>query len=531
MRMFIAAFGVIACASAVFAEPTSAQRCEAIAKLALPDVAITSATLQTTGALKSDLGGTLTNLPLFCRVIGDATPTPRSHIGFEVWLPVDGWTGRYVQVGNGGLAGVIFHELMAQMLGRGHAVAATDDGHKGSPIDGSWAIGEPEKVRDFAERAVHVTNGIGKRVTTEYYGDRARHSYFFGCSEGGREALIAAQRFPEDFDGIVAGAPGNDWNNLLTAFVWNAQALHRDEGTFIPPDRLPAIQAAALAACDATDGVKDGIVSQPDRCKFDPRVLACGKAPADACLTQPQIDALARIYGGAHEPDGKPILAGYVPSGENEVAAMGGGVRQYIFGAAPGQSLNVAFATGYFGGLVFETRDWDFRKFDFARDLPIARAKLAASLDATDPDLSTFRKRGGKLLQYHGLLDGSIPPAMSTDYHARVVERMGGRANTDEFYRLFLAPGVLHCGFGPGPNAFGNLGPPGPPDAEHDTLRAVERWVERGVAPAHIIATKYVADDPSRGVQMTRPLCPHPQGAHWDGKGDTNTAASFRCAD
>jgi feruloyl esterase len=288
--MFIAAFGVIACASAVFAEPTSAQRCEAIAKLALPDVAITSATLQTTGALKSDLGGTLTNLPLFCRVIGDATPTPRSHIGFEVWLPVDGWTGRYVQVGNGGLAGVIFHELMAQMLGRGHAVAATDDGHKGSPIDGSWAIGEPEKVRDFAERAVHVTNGIGKRVTTEYYGDRARHSYFFGCSEGGREALIAAQRFPEDFDGIVAGAPGNDWNNLLTAFVWNAQALHRDEGTFIPPDRLPAIQAAALAACDATDGVKDGIVSQPDRCKFDPRVLACGKAPADACLTQPQIE-------------------------------------------------------------------------------------------------------------------------------------------------------------------------------------------------------------------------------------------------
>jgi feruloyl esterase len=203
-------------------------------------------------------------------------------------------------------------------------------------------------------------------------------------------------------------------------------------------------------------------------------------------------------------------------------------VRQYAFGGASGQSLQVAFATGYFGGFVFERRDWDFRKFDFGHDLATAREKLGRTMDATDPDLSKFRQRGGKLIQYHGLLDGSIPPAMSTHYYDRVVSQLGD--NIRSFYRLFLAPGVLHCGFGPGPNAFGNLGPRGPADAEHDTLIALERWVEQGVAPDNIIATKYVDDDPRKPVKMTRPLCPYPQVARWDGKGDVNRSESFSCA-
>ena len=505
--------------------------CTDLAAFELPDVTITAANVQSGGSFKTDLGQTLTGLPPFCRVTGFATPTPQSRIGFEVWLPESGWSGRYVQVGNGGLAGIIFHPLLAQMLERGHAATSTDNGHQGNPFDGSWAIGAPERVRDFAERAVHVTTGIGKRITAQYYGSKAKHSYFFGCSEGGREALIAAQRYPEDFDGIVAGAPANYWTDLLTSFVWNSQALHGDAASFIPPDKLPLIQKAALAACDKSDGIEDGVVAAPDRCQFDPAVLACDAGSTDQCLTHVQVDALRKIYGGLRDPQsGRMIAPGYVPSGENETSPMGGGLRAYAFGAAPGAAAQVLFAKGYYGGFVFEDKNWDFRNFDFVNDTAKARAKLGALMDASNPDLSAFRKRGGKLIQYHGLLDGSIPPAMSARYYDDVVEHMGSIDATQDFYRLFLAPGVLHCGFGPGPNAFGNLGPRGPANAEHDTLLALQKWVERGVAPSQIIATKYAGDDPANGVQSTRPLCVYPQVAKWNGSGPIERGESFRCA-
>jgi feruloyl esterase len=505
--------------------------CEQLSGLKLPEAKITAATLETSGSFKSDLGQTMTGLPPFCRVTGVATPTAQSQIGFEVWLPLSNWSGRYVQVGNGGLAGIIFHPLLGQMLERGHAATSTDNGHKGNPFDGSWAIGEPEKVRDFAERAVHVTTDAGKRITAEYYGSKAKRAYFFGCSEGGREALIAAQRYPADFDGIVVGAPANYWTDLLTGFVWSSQALHKDPATFIPPDKLPLIQQAALAACDKDDGVDDGIVSAPDRCKFDPAVLACRVGTTDQCLTQPQVDALRKLYAGLRDPQsGQEIAPGYVPSGENETSAMGGGLRAYAFGGAPGASAQVLFAKGYYGGFVFENKDWDFRSFDFTSDTAKARTKLGALMDASNPDLSAFRKRGGKMIQYHGLLDGSIPPAMSVRYYDDVIKSTGGLPATQDFYRLFLAPGVLHCGFGPGANAFGNLGPRGPADAEHDTLFALEKWVEHGVAPSQIIATKYVDDDPAKGVKSTRPLCAYPRVAKWNGSGSIEKSESFSCA-
>jgi feruloyl esterase len=498
----------------------------------MPDVIVTSAQSHSAGTFKTELGQTFEDVPAFCRVIGYATPTPKSRIGFEVWLPLQGWNGRYTQVGNGGLAGVIFHQLLVQMVQRGYATASTDNGHQASPIDGRWAIGAPEKVRDFADRAIHVTSGIGKAVTAKYYETAAKRSYFFGCSEGGREAMIEAQRDPEAFDGIVAGAPAADWTGLMAGFVASAQALHQDPKTFIPVDKLPMIQAAALEACDASDGVKDGLVSSPGSCRFDPKVLACTTSAGGDCLTPPQVEALTRLYAGLRDArSGEVIAPGYVPSGENETGPIGGGLRQYAFGAAPGQSLHAAFATGYFGGFVFEKADWDFRKFDFDKDLAFARKKLGAMMDATNPDLSAFQKRGGKLIHYHGLLDGSIPPAMSTRHYDKVVAKVGTRTATLDFYRLFLAPGVLHCGYGPGPNSFGNIGPRGPADADHDTLLALERWVEQGVAPAKIIATKYVDDEARKGVQMTRPLCAYPQVARWMGKGQATDAMSFSCVD
>lgn len=503
-----------------------AEQCAALSKFEMANVSITSAASQTAGTLTLETGQKIPGLPAFCRVVGVATPTPQSKIGFEVWLPEQNWSGRYVQAGNGGLAGVIFHPVLAQLLQRGHATASTDNGHQASPIDGTWAIGQPEKVRDFAERAVHVTSDIAKALVAQFYAKPAQRSYFFGCSEGGREALIAAQRYPEAFDGIVAGAPASDWTNLMTGFVWRGQALHGSPEGFIPESKLPLIQVAAMKACDAKDGVEDGLVSDAS-CRFDPRELECRGSSTDQCLTKAQLSSLERLYSDLRDPKTNMVISpGYVPSGENETGPIGGGVRQYAFGAAPGQSLQVAFSTGYFGGFVFERRDWDFRSFDLTRDVATAREKLGTLMDATDPDLTKLRKHGVKLLQYHGLLDGSIPPAMSTHYFDRVQARMG---NTQDYYRLFLAPGVLHCGFGPGPNVFGNLGSPGK-DAEHDTLFALERWVEQGVAPASIIATKYTDDDPRKPALRTRPLCPYPQVAKWDGKGDVDRSESFKCA-
>jgi feruloyl esterase len=519
MKNIIALALLMSAATLAHATDDATGACEQMKSFTMDGVVIDSAAPERSGTFATSLGTTLDDLPAFCRVVGHVTPTPQSRIGFEVWLPEKNWSGRYVQVGNGGLAGVIFHQLLGQMVERGHATASTDNGHSASPVDGRWAIGQPEKVRDHAERAVHLLSDIGKKITAEYYDNAAKHAYFFGCSEGGREALIEAQRFPQDFDGIVAGAPAHYWTDLLNGFLVSGQALHKDPASFIPPAKLPIIQQAALGACDAKDGVKDGLVSAPDQCNFDPQGLACKSGGDESqCLTAPQVAALKKLYS-----------LGYVPSGENETAAMGGGVRQYAFGAAPGQSLQIMFATGYFGGFVFEQPDWDYRTYDFTKGLETARTKLGALMDASKTDLGEFNRRGGKLIQYHGLLDGSIPPSMSTKYYDGVVRQSGGVSKTQEFYRLFLAPGVLHCGFGPGPNAFGNLGPLPPADAGHDTLLALQKWVEEGVAPARIVATKYVDDDPAKGVKSTRPLCPYPQTALWDGKGKTEASDSFAC--
>lgn len=503
---------------------TPAAHCEALAELPIGDVTIEVAEAVTGGSFKDAAGAVYPALPPFCRVVGFSTPRPASRIGFEVWLPLENWNGRYVQGGNGGLGGVIFHLELADLLRRGYATAATDNGHQASPVDGRWAIGQPDKVRDFAERAVHETRWIAGRVVERLYGKPAKRHYFYGCSEGGREAHIAAQRYPDDFDGIVAGAPANDWTALLASFASNAKAIHGQAETFVPPAKLALVQQAAIAACDAGDGVKDGLVGRPLDCGFDPATLACRDgADAAGCLTAPQLASMQKLYAGVRMPAGDALLSpGYSPGGEAELSPIGGGVRSYQFGEAPGQSLGVLFATGFFGGFVHENPAWDFRTFDLQKDVALAREKVGF-LDATDPRaLGAFAKRGGKLLQYHGWFDGSIPPRASVDFYTRA-------GDVDDFYRLFMAPGVLHCGFGPGPNAFGALGAPAPADADHDVMFALQRWVEEGIAPERVVATKYVEDNPAKGIARQMPLCPWPKQAAWDGSGDPNAAASYRC--
>jgi len=338
--------------------------------------------------------------------------------------------------------------------------------------------------------------------------------------------LMEAQRFPDDYDGIVAGAPANFWTHLVTGAAWNNRNLLTDSSSYISSNKLPAISAAAIAACDAEDGLADGIISEPMQCHFDPAKLKCMGPESDACLTDPQIIALKKVYAGPQTSGGQKIFPGYMPGGE-----LGpGGWGLWITGPAPMRSLQFAFGTHFFSDMVFGDSNWDFRKFKLDEDVKSADTKMAAILNATDPDLRRFRKRGGKLIMYHGWSDAAISPVNSIDYYESVVAGMGGE--TRDFIQLYMVPGLQHCFMGPGPNSFGQVsnGPQG--DADHDILSAVERWVENGVAPAKIIATKYENDlDSSQGVKMTRPLCPYRQAAVYDGKGNPNDAASFACSD
>jgi Tannase and feruloyl esterase len=434
-------------------------------------------------------------------------------------------------MGSGGLAGSINLYTLATAMKNGFAAAGTDDGHEGQGTDGSWAIGHPEKVVDFGYRAVHETSLKAKAIIAAFYQKAPRYSYFNGCSEGGREALMEAQRFPEDFNGILAGAPAHYWTQLMAAFAWNAQTLGNPD-SYLSPAKRTAVQNAALAACGAQGGVKDKFIKDPMRCQFDPSILLCKGADSDSCLTAPQVEAMKKIYAGAKDPKtGKQISAGYEPGAEGEAGIPGIAFASYVFGAGPGMSLDAMFSTAFYSSFVFEDPKWKVAQLNFDSDIGKTDAKVGATLNASNPDLQPFRAHGGKLIQFHGWNDGSPPPLHSVEYFESVAAKMGGTAKTQDFYRLFMVPGMMHCGSGEGPNIFGNFLDFAPkPDPEHNIFVSLENWVENGKAPDEIIATKYNGDDATKGVEMTRPLCPYPQQAKWKGSGDTSDAANWACA-
>lgn len=508
------------------------QPCEKLAELKLPHSTITSALSTPAGQVAATFGGAPIQTPARCVVKGIARPTSDSEIKFEVWLPTAGWNGRYQQLGNGGWAGGIPTQPLAVSVQRGYAAAGTDDGHESTGAAGaSWAIGHPEKLIDFGYRALHETNQQAKAIISAFYGKDAARSYFFGCSDGGREALMEAQRYPEDFDGIIAGAPAYDWSHHFTGFIWNEQALLKDAASAIPPTKLPMIQAAALAVCDGNDGVKDGLVEDPRTCRFDPSVLTCKGADAPECLTAPQVAALKKIYEGPKNPrTGKQIYPGYPPS----VEGVPGAWSPWIITNPPDKAIQFAFGNSYYGHAVFETQSWDFRELNFDSDVQYGDDKAGHIINANNPDLRSFRAHGGKLIQYHGWADAAIAPVSSIDYYEKVTAflnrypdaRVASRRPVNEFYRLFMVPGMSHCAGGIGPNKFGNGLPAG--DAEHDVVVALEQWVEKGVAPDKIIGTGTVVGQTSK--TLTRPLCPYPQVAQYNGTGDPNSAASFTCA-
>ncbi len=490
-----------------------ASTCETLASLELKDTRIDAAEIVAAGAYKPakpffiPMPAPYAELPAFCRVAGRIAPTPDSSIAFEVWLPAADWNGKLVAVGNGGYSGEIWFPFMAAPLAAGYVAASTDTGHEGSALDASFALNHPEKVVDFGYRAVHELAAKAKAISVAFYGSPPRRAYWSGCATGGRQGLTEAQRYPADFDGIIAGAPANYMTRLSAKYVVASQVIHKEPGNFVPEDKLKTLHGAVLAACDALDGVKDGVIENPLRCDFDPASLRCADADQPSCLTAKQVASAEALYRPMVNPRTQVTLfPGLSPGSEL-------GWNGPIGAMVPELST---LATGIFEFIVFKKKGWNYRTFDVARDLPVAEDGAGLVMDAIDPNLAPFFDRGGKLLQYHGWADPGIPPLNSIGYYESVRGAVIGsdidRAEFEKSYRLFMVPGMDHCGGGDGPNRF-------------DTLKTLDAWVETGKPPESIVASRT-----KDGVERTRPLCPYPAVAVYRGQGSTDDAASFFCS-
>jgi feruloyl esterase len=472
--------------------------CEQLASLALPNATITDARM-----VPDAVSAAKQPVPAHCRVAATLKPSADSEIKIEVWLPAANWNGKFMAIGNGAFNGTLnfavgFDASMTGALTRGYATSSTDTGHTGNTA--SWAIGHPEKIVDFGYRAVHEMTTAAKRIITAHYDQAPKFSYWNGCSAGGRQGMKAAQQFPEDFNGIIAGAPGLDWTSRAARAVQLEKALQSNEPARLLQADRQLLHAAVVNACDARDGARDGLIEDPQRCEFDPKVLACAGSSGGACLQPSQIDTAKLIYSNEINPKTRRVIAGLAPGSELGWTDLGWtasaretGLDQFRF-------------------IVWSDPAWTVSKFNFATDIVRAEDVDAGIINALDPNLKPFIDRGGKLIQYHGWSDPQISPYNSTQYYQRVVDAMGGASKVSGSYRLFMAPGMGHCRGGEGPDTF-------------DAVAALEQWVEQGRAPDRIIAshaTKGVVD-------RTRPLCPYPQVAAYKGTGSIDDAASFTC--
>ena len=498
---------VLVGASLLVSAPSLAASCGDLSTLTLPQTTVTTAAIVGAGAFTipapAGRGGgagaaAFARLPEFCRVAATLAPSSDSDIRIEVWLPTSGWNGKFQAVGNGGWAGSITYGALAQALAAGYAAASTDTGHTGNTA--AFAVGHPEKVIDLGYRAVHEMTARAKAIIDAFYGAPPKLSIWNGCSQGGRQGITAAVRYPGDFDAVVAGAPAVNWMHLHAGRMAANRAANATPAATIPREKYQLIHEAVLAACDAADGVSDGVLEDPPSCRFDPAVLQCRAGQAEAsCLTPPQVESARSLYAPVVNARKEPVLPGLVPGTE-----LGWAVT-----AAP---QPVATALDAFRYLLYQDATWDASRFDAAVDVDrMLQADRDDVLGSTSTDLATFFDRGGKLLVYHGWSDAQVTPRNSIEYVTKVAARLGpgvvGRS-----LQLYMVPGMNHCQGGNGPDQF-------------DEVAAMEQWVASGVAPARIIASRVV----SGVVERTRPLCPYGQVAVWDGRNSTNDASSFAC--
>jgi len=504
MRLNIALARIVALAAMLVASTHAAAACDSLAGRRFGATEITAATTAAPGAFTMPTGvrrspatdAAIAALPEFCRIEAVARPTSDSSIGIEIWLPEAGWNGKLLAVGNGAWAGSISYGALADALTDGYAATSTDTGHVGNTVE--FAIGHPEKLVDFAHRAVHEMAVAGKAVVEAHYSRAAAQAWFSGCSTGGRQALTAAQRYPEDFDGIVAGAPAYYPTHIQGTQVWIAAVNANQRGTPLGPEAFDLLYSASVKACDTLDDVADGVIENPGDCAFDPFSLVCSTDGSAGCLSPQQADTAALTYRGPVDELGRVIFPGLAVGSEAGWRTL-----------SSEQPLSLAFDT--YARLVFEDPKWDFRTFDAARDIPRGVAKIGDLMDAADPDISAFVERGGKLILYHGWSDPGIPAAGTIRYYEAVQGSLGDETTADNV-RLFMVPGMGHCAGGTGTDRF-------------DPVAALDAWVTQDAAPERIEASRVEGG----ALVRTRPLCAWPKTAVYKGTGDTDSSESFEC--
>lgn len=506
------------------AAPATPLACEttALAALSLDQASVQSATAVAAGDYRpAGSNQTLANLPAFCRIEARATPSSDSLVNFQVWVPEGtAWNGKLVTTGNGGYSPSLNYGDMAHAMRQGYAVVGGDTGHQSSdPNEMFWGVGHPEKIADWGSRSIHAITVPSKRVIAALRAQAASRAYYYGCSTGGHQAYAQMQRYPEDFDGVIAGAPGNNRTRL------NVEFLHRflsnrvagsNSQLILTPAKAALITQRAVAACDAPDGVTDGVIEDPRACtsaQFNVETLQCSGADAADCLTAAQVAAAKKIYEGPKNPRTNAQLYPGLPVGSEA------GWSAYWGGAEPVRA-------DYWRLWAFENPQWNWWTFDYDRDVSFTEAKLGPLVDQTSVDLAAFKARGGKAIVYQGWQDPVVNALDTIAYVDRLRAAQGSQAAVDGFFRLFLVPGMGHCSGGSGTGHFGNAGAPSPVvDPDRDLLMALDRWVGAGTAPDRIVASRVSGGN----VLRTRPLCPYPQTAVYAGSGSTDDAANFSC--
>ncbi|MCD2511013.1 tannase/feruloyl esterase family alpha/beta hydrolase [Comamonas endophytica] len=484
---------------------------------AFADVRIPGAVLQTAASVPAGTHRGQADLPAFCLITAKAQPTSQSDINFELWVPEgDAWNGKLVATGNGGYSPALSYGDMAYAMRQGYAVLGGDTGHQTE--DMLWGVNNQEKIIDWGTRSINSITVAGKQYLSELRAEPAKRSYYLGCSTGGQQGFAEAQRYPEDFDGIIAGAPGNNRTALNIEFMWRFRANRPDNVnnvSYLSNAKLQFLTSRAVAACDGLDGVMDGVIDDPRQCttaRFNPDALLCTGAETSSCLTAEQLNAAKKIYQGPRNPrTGAQLYPGWPVGGES-------GWGSYMGGTEPTRA-------DFWRYWTFDDPKWNWWSFDFDRDVSYANAKIAPLVDQTNPDLSRFKASGGKLLVYHGWNDPVVSAYDSINYYEQVRARQGSQAATDEFYRLMLVPGMGHCSGGPGATTLRADGTLIPNDPSRDLLGALDRWVEQGQAPDDLVAARVTRN----AVERTRPLCSYPKQAVYSGAGDTNAASSYRC--
>ncbi|MBV9782963.1 MAG: tannase/feruloyl esterase family alpha/beta hydrolase [Acidisphaera sp.] len=514
------AFTAALLASGMAAEPAQAAAPMSCASLASATIANTTITQATSVAAGTTIGGTTVSTAI-CRVVGVVSTKPGEQVGIEVWLPTTDWNGRLEGVGNGGFGGVIVYSALEAGVARGFATANTDTGHTGGT---SGQIGQPlpwvenkVSLKDWGHTSIHLMTVAAKKIIHDFYGKTAKYAYYDGCSTGGAEGMEEAEFYPDDYDGIHAGSPGQDYSHLMMSFLWGGLLPAENPAATLTTAALTLLNTAVLQQCEGSQAVQDGFLLHPRACHYDPAQLLCqsGQDPS-TCLTAPQVQEAERLYSAVRDPvTGLKLYPGFVRGSESQWALIQG-------------LLVGAYAQPLLANAVFDNPNWDWTTFNFDSDAFLVDKKLSPYINAINPDLHPLKSHG-KLIVTQGWADALNAQTLPIEYYDSVVLDQGSLGATESFYRLFMVPGMSHCGGGPGPNTVGGSTPPTEITAQRDVLTALQAWVEDGIAPAKFIATKYVGDKPANGILLERPLCPYPEVIRYRG-GDTSQASSYECA-